>query len=82
MQGLEEKQAAAAALLRMLQYKTLQADTRLHLLFSAIELLEAPITPPLFGPSETQELLRHMQVINSCQEVLDTCAPVKQLFQC
>ncbi|BDA46981.1 Nuclear pore complex protein NUP85 [Coccomyxa sp. Obi] len=56
----EEAEAASGALLQLMKHPSLPAVTRSHLLFNAIELLEAPTSPPLFTAADTQELLSHL----------------------
>ena len=61
-QALEEAKAASGALLQLMKHPSLPTVTRSHLLFDAIELLEAPTSPPLFTAADTQELLSHLLV--------------------
>lgn len=62
-QATEESRAASAALLQLLRNPRLPAETRVNLLFNAIELCEAPICPPLFTVDDTQQLLGHLLVL-------------------
>lgn len=62
-QAPEDLRAASAALLQLLKHPSLPAVTHTHLLFNAIELLEAPIySPPLFTVADTQQLIAHFMV--------------------
>jgi hypothetical protein len=63
LQRLEDMRCAAVALPRLLQRRAaLPAEARLCVLFAAVELLEAPVSPPLFGVAETQQLLSSLLV--------------------
>ncbi len=57
-----QQQGARGALLGLLQNAALPRAARLHVLFSAVQLLEQNLRPPLFSAADTRQLLTHLQV--------------------
>ena len=56
------QQAAAQALLGLLQNPSLPKQAHVHVLFNAVQLLEQPSQPPLFSVADTRQLITLLQV--------------------